>query len=209
MFSSPQELFEQALEIWRSGGWAMVAIAAVALVMFGLGVHVWFRLRDTEFHRVPESTWSRWIDAPEEREGPVGELLDLTADTGDFADVPRNFADVRKAKTGPFDRDLKVMRICVSAAPLVGLLGTVMGMLATFGALASGSGGDKTMTMVADGISEALITTMAGLVIALSGLFFQYRLTRTYERYKAFLAHLESVTTQTLYRRREAARDAA
>lgn len=209
MFSSPQELWAQAVEIWLSGGWAMVAIAAVAVVMFGLGVHVWFRLRDTEFASVPESTWRRWIDAPEEREGAVGELLDLTADTGSFDDTVGAFADLRKSQTAPFERDLKVMRICVSAAPLVGLLGTVMGMLATFGALAAGSGGDKTMTMVADGISEALITTEAGLVIALSGLFFQYRLTRTYERYKAFLAHLESVTTQTLYRRRNATRGAA
>lgn len=57
-------------------------------------------------------------------------------------------------------------------------------MLATFGALASGSGGDKTMGMIADGISEALITTETGLIIALSGLFFQYQLTRGHEPIK-------------------------
>ncbi len=92
------------------------------------------------------------------------------------------------------------MKICVSAAPLLGLLGTVTGMLATFGALASGSGGDKTMGLVAKGISEALITTETGLVIALPGLFFQYQLARRHERYKTFLAHLETVCTQTLYK---------
>lgn len=209
MFSSPEEFFAKAVEIWMDGGWAMIAIATVAFVMFGLGVHVWFRLRDTEFQAVPESTWRRWILVPEEREGAVGELLDLTAGHTNMAATHSAFAQMRKAETAPFDRDLKVMRICVSAAPLVGLLGTVMGMLTTFGALASGSGGDKTMTMVADGISVALITTEAGLVIALAGLFFQYRLTRTYERYKAFLAHLESVTAQTLHSSGPAARDAA
>ena len=73
------------------------------------------------------------------------------------------------------------MKICVSAAPLMGLLGTVTGMLATFAALASGSGGDKTMSLVAEGISEALITTETGLVIALPGLFLQYQLTRKLE----------------------------
>jgi biopolymer transport protein ExbB len=93
------------------------------------------------------------------------------------------------------------MRICVSAAPLLGLLGTVTGMLGTFGALATGSGGEKTMGLVAEGISEALITTETGLVIALPGLFFQYHLTRKHERYKAFLAHLETVCAQAVHLR--------
>ena len=77
------------------------------------------------------------------------------------------------------------MKVTVSTAPLLGLLGTVTGMLATFDALAAGSGGDKTMDLVAGGISEALITTETGLVIALPGLFFQFILARKRERYDA------------------------
>ena len=57
------------------------------------------------------------------------------------------------------------------------------------------------MALVAKGISEALITTETGLVIALPGLLFQYHLARQHERYKAFLAHLETVCTQKLYKR--------
>jgi biopolymer transport protein ExbB len=56
------------------------------------------------------------------------------------------------------------------------------------------------MALVSKGISEALITTETGLVIALPGLFFQYRLARSFEQYKAFLAHLETACTQTVYR---------
>jgi biopolymer transport protein ExbB len=73
-------------------------------------------------------------------------------------------------------------------------------MLSTFAALASGGGGDETMNMVAAGISEALITTETGLVVALAGLFLQYRLARKHEEYKAFLAHLETVWNQNLHR---------
>jgi biopolymer transport protein ExbB len=74
-------------------------------------------------------------------------------------------------------------------------------MLATFAALSTGAGGDKTMGMVAKGISEALITTETGLVIALPGMFFQYQLVRKHEQYKAFLAHLETVCNQKLYKK--------
>jgi biopolymer transport protein ExbB len=82
-------------------------------------------------------------------------------------------------------------------------------MLATFGALASGAGGDQTMGMIAKGISEALITTETGLIIALPGVFFQYQMNRGYERYRAFLAQLESGCNQHVYRRRRALRQAA
>ena len=93
------------------------------------------------------------------------------------------------------------MKICIGVSPLLGLLGTVTGMLTTFSALATGSGGEKTMGLVAQGISEALITTETGLVLALPGLFFQYHLSRQHERYKSFLAHLETIYTQKLYKK--------
>jgi biopolymer transport protein ExbB len=203
IYKQLEGVWQQAVEIWSAGGWAMIAIAVIALVMFSVGTNVWLLLRATGHHSVPERIWRRWLDHPIERRGRIGALLDRVAGEGrgTLEDMTQAFDQLRMAELLPFERDLKVMKVCVSAAPLVGLLGTVTGMLATFGALASGGGGDKTMGMVASGISEALITTETGLVIALPGLFFQYQLTRKFEAYKAFLAHLESVCTQGLYRR--------
>ena len=185
----------------------MWAIAVIALLMFGMGVHVHLALRTKGFLSVPESVWRRWIDRPMDREGPIGELLDFVTGARTLEDAAISFEQLQVSEAAPFERDLKVMKVCVSAAPLVGLLGTVTGMLATFGALSSGSGGDKTMAMIADGISEALITTETGLVIALPGLFFQYQLNRGFQAYTAFLAHLESVCNQTLYRELRESRD--
>jgi biopolymer transport protein ExbB len=150
---------------------------------------------------VPERVWRRWIDDPKLRRGPIGELLHFAADAGSLKDIAVSFEELRSTQIVTFERDLRVMRICVSVAPLLGLLGTVTGMLTTFGALSTGSGGEQTMKEIAAGVSEALITTETGLVIAIPGLFFNYQLGRTYERYKAFLAHLEIVCTQNLYRR--------
>ncbi len=200
LLSRGATVWTEAETIWRSGGWAMVAIGVVALVMFAMGMHVYLGLRAKGFLAVQESTWRHWIAHPEERNGPIGELLDFLTGGSSVSQTATSFEQMRMAETEPFERDLRVMKICVSAAPLVGLLGTVIGMLSTFGALASGSSGDKTMTMIADGISEALITTETGLVIALPGLFFHYNLVRTQQRYKAFLAHLETVCNQALHR---------
>lgn len=194
-------LWEQAQSIWLAGGWAMIAIAVVALVMFAFGVHIWIGLQRSGFTAVPEETWRRWIGHPIEREGRIGDMLDFVDRGRDLEETTHLFEQLVATETAPFERDLKVMKTCVGAAPLFGLLGTVTGMLATFGALASGSGGDKTMAMIAKGISEALITTETGLVIALPGLFMQYQLQRKYERFRAFLAHLESIVTQKVFHR--------
>ena len=201
--------WHDAIDLWVSGGWAMAAIALNALVVFGLGMHIYFRLRETGFRSVREKEWRRWIDHPDERRGPIGNLLDFVTGGSSLKDTSVFFEELRTTEVAPFERDLKVMKICVGAAPLLGLLGTVIGMLATFNALATGSGGDKTMALVADGISKALVTTETGLVIALPGVFFQYQLTRTHERYKAFLAHLETVCTQAHFRKLSARRNAA
>ena len=194
------DLWNQAVAIWIAGGWAMYAIAANALVMFLLGMHIYVRLREKGFASVSETTWRRWMDRPGERRGAVGQLLDFVSGARTLEDNAANFEELEATEVAPFERDLMVMKICVSAAPLLGLLGTVTGMLATFKALSTGGGGDQTMGMIADGISEALITTETGLVIALPGLFLQYVLARNVERYKMFLAHLETVCTQALYR---------
>lgn len=194
-----QTLWEHSVEIWLSGGWAMIAIAVVALLMFGWGTHVYLKLF-SKTHLVPEKTWRQWINKPSERRGVIGKLLNFVMGGKSIDDTALFFRELHFSEIAPFERDLRVMKMCVTAAPLLGLLGTVTGMLATFAALSSGAGGDKTMELVASGISEALVTTETGLVIAIPGLFLQFHLRRMLDRYKAFLVHLETVCTQEQHR---------
>ena len=191
-------LVQQAVRIWTSGGWAMIALAINALVLFSIGFHMWLGLRGRGF-RTPEKKWRRQIQKPEERRGRVGALIDFALEANDLDGVRKRFAELRGIELAPIGRDLRFMKRAVGTAPLLGLLGTVTGMLATFQGLALGSGGQKTMDMIAGGISEALITTETGLVIALPGLFFQYRLARERERYDNFLAHVETACMQHLH----------
>ena len=64
------------------------------------------------------------------------------------------------------NRRLDVLTTIGVAAPLLGMTGTVTGMIASFAGMAE-AGGAGGSSMVADGISEAMVTTAAGLIIAL------------------------------------------
>ena len=68
------------------------------------------------------------------------------------------------------ENGLPYIRVLVALCPLLGLLGTVTGMIEVFDVMAvAGSGNAKAM---AGGVSKATIPTMAGMVAALSGVYF-------------------------------------
>jgi biopolymer transport protein ExbB len=65
------------------------------------------------------------------------------------------------------DKNISLIQTCVALCPLMGLLGTVTGMIEVFEVMAiSGSGNPRSM---AAGVSKATVPTMAGMVAALSG----------------------------------------
>jgi biopolymer transport protein ExbB len=85
-------------------------------------------------------------------------------------------------------RNLAVIAVFAAIAPLLGLLGTVTGMMTTFNVISIfGTGNAKAM---AGGISEALITTQSGLLVAIPGLFMSVFLFRHAERLETHLDEL-------------------
>lgn len=68
-----------------------------------------------------------------------------------------------------FQHGLAVLDTCITAAPLLGLLGTVTGMMNTFGALGEGDIAANA-SRITGGVGEALIATMCGLAIAIVAL---------------------------------------
>lgn len=76
-----------------------------------------------------------------------------------------------------YERGLIILRSLIAVCPLLGLLGTVMGMLEVFDVVAIN--GNSNVRAMAAGVSEATVSTMMGMVVALSGLFFGERLRRS------------------------------
>lgn len=75
---------------------------------------------------------------------------------------------------------LPFIQLLVALCPLLGLLGTVLGMIGVFEVIAI-SGNDDAQAM-ARGVYRATIPTMAGLVVALTGIYFTVRLRRVADR---------------------------
>ncbi|MBN1830779.1 MAG: MotA/TolQ/ExbB proton channel family protein, partial [Deltaproteobacteria bacterium] len=163
------EIWRQALDIWQSGGWAMTVLAINAFILFSLGLAVKVKLWEREYRHISRQTCQVWIENPQEYAGPgaLRRLIGFVMKSKSMQQMSLLFKEFRQNEIAPFTRDLRIMRVCVGTAPLLGLLGTVSGMLTMFQALAIGSGGEKTLGMVASGISEALVTTETGLIIAL------------------------------------------
>jgi len=84
------------------------------------------------------------------------------------------------------ERNIPLIQTCVALCPLLGLLGTVTGMVEVFEVMAiSGSGNPRSM---AGGVSKATIPTMAGMVAALSGVAMATYLQRKASRERELLA---------------------
>ena len=86
----------------------------------------------------------------------------------DFHQFDQIIKEIEMDEISPLEKRLHILGIIAHVAPMLGLLGTVTGMIDAFKDLSKFGAGDP--TIVADSISKALITTAAGLSIAIPAL---------------------------------------
>jgi biopolymer transport protein ExbB len=180
--------------IWLSGGWVMIPLFGLAVLLYTQAFGLVMYMRRANLPASEEMHWWDWVREPGHAEGRSAPVIHFTqADVRSSKDIRNRFDEVRLALVGSIDRRAKFVGTLVAAAPLMGLLGTVLGMLQTFFGIST-SGGTETAGVVASGISEALVTTQTGLTIALPGLFIVMVITRQRHALEARLMRLESLT---------------
>ena len=151
---SPSERIQQ-------GGAVGYAIIAIGLAALAVGIAKWVSL----------SMVSRKVSTQRNRKqadpgNPLGRVLGVYEANPDV-DVEAlelKLNQVVLAEAGRLERFMWLVRVVSVVAPLMGLLGTVTGMIQTFQAITLFGAGDP--KMMAGGISEALVTTMLGLITA-------------------------------------------
>ncbi len=192
------DILIKSFEIWKSGGWVMVPLFLLALMIYSNGIQLLLFLNKGNIQLGNETEWTQWVKEPETATGRVGEIIRYTQNNASASkQVRTRFEEIRQSMVHTIERRLIFLNTLVAAAPLMGLLGTVIGMLGTFAAISSG-GGSETAAKVAEGISEALITTQTGLFIALPGLFITLLIRRRKHAIEAALARIESLSLTKL-----------
>ena len=104
-------------------------------------------------------------------DNPLGRVLLAAGDTGerDIDAIELLLDEAILRETPALQRGLGLLKLLASIAPLLGLLGTVTGMILTFQSITLFGSGDP--KLMAGGISQALVTTVLGLIVAIPLLF--------------------------------------
>jgi biopolymer transport protein ExbB len=168
------------LEIVQAGGWMMFpiiacSIVAVAIVLerlwslqrrrvlpSGLTSEVWDWLKSNRFD--PKNLQDLYESSP------LGQVLaaGLAHRFGTREVVKESIEDAGRHAVHDLERYLSTLGTIAAISPLLGLLGTVSGMIRSFTAITAQGVGNP--TVLAGGISEALVTTAAGLMVAIPAL---------------------------------------
>ncbi len=120
----------------------------------------------------------------------------LSAERVTGLDSPTVVRLLRLQLTETFQQHRFIIGTLIAAAPLLGLLGTVTGMIGTFQSLVDRTG-QKSFEGLADGISVALITTETGLAIAIPAVILLHFTQRHLQRGEQSLVQRESILMES------------
>lgn len=187
---------EETLTILSDGGWLMVPLVLIALLVYGTAFRLFFYFSQHPFYRTKRANWSTWIESPASSPPEIRGILEYTQeDMRSLRAIKGRFNEVRNDYLAFPDSMHRFLMTLITAAPLMGLLGTVTGMLTTFSGLGASRSGN-TVDLIAKGISEALITTQTGLIIAIPGYVIAWAILKRRNEMDECLNALESMTAQ-------------
>lgn len=176
----------------QQGGWAMYPLGMTALFMFFLIFHNWKETAPTCF--VPKESLTLLPDALLTRD--VQKALNICRDSpsvltrslatalaksrpeqpnGNKEKVENTFMDSIESEDSGIGQWIHYLNVVASVAPMIGLLGTVSGMIRAFQTIGQVGMGDP--SALAEDIGEALVTTATGLTIGIPAMiaYFIYR----------------------------------
>jgi len=170
------------LELIKAGGWVMAPIIALAILALAIILERFWSLRRQEVlppglgEEVRDWARGRELDPKHidilRRNSPLGELLAAGLDVRHRAReiIKERIEDVGRHVAHRMERFLNSLGTIAAVAPLLGLLGTVFGMIEMFLDILTAGVGDA--NRLAGGIGQALISTAAGLCVAIPAVIF-------------------------------------
>jgi len=168
----------------KTGGPVMYILAVLSYVLYWQIISILMYVLKVRLHRFVEGR-GHFLSSRNNRSELASSQLELLLIR--YEDVLMQFREFMKNR-------LRFAGVLLVAAPLLGLLGTVLGMLEMFNGL-SLKAGHQTTLLVAEGVKKSLITTQTGLTIAIPALFIMYWIRRVANRRELeLLEHKVSAT---------------
>lgn len=169
-------------EFVKSGGWLMLPIITCSIVALGIVLERFWTLRRKRV--MPEHLMKQILQLHKENKldradlnklrgsSPLGRILaaGLVNRNHSKEVMKESIEEVGRQVVLELERYLNTLGTVASISPLLGLLGTVIGMIEVFSVIVTAGVGDP--GVLAGGISKALITTAAGLSVAIPSLMF-------------------------------------
>lgn len=193
------------LELLTSGGWVMLPLLILAVLATAITLERLWTLRRSEVlpHGIEQDieNWSRGktLDNAEiqrlKRNSPLGELLAaaLAVRHRPRHVIKERIEDVGRHISHDLNNFLPTLGSIASISPLLGLLGTVIGMIQMFLTILTTGVGDA--NQLAGGIGQALISTASGLIVAIPALM-MHRYFRG--KVSGFLVEMEKIAMNLL-----------
>jgi biopolymer transport protein ExbB len=201
------------IAVLARGGPVMIPLAACSILALGVVIDrawTWWRLgrsRDPEIvlARAAQGEWTEARKLGEVSRSPVARVLAAGIQHRNPAPTLAMESAARH-EIARLKRFLPVLDTIVTLSPLLGLLGTVTGMIAAFGIM--GQSGMNSPHAITGGVAEALIATAVGLGIAITALvplnFFNSRVDAMHETIERYGSDLELLLAEAPRRGGEA-----
>jgi biopolymer transport protein ExbB len=145
-----------------------VGYVIIALGIVGVAIAIW---RLLALSAIGAKVRAQIKNPGQPGDNPLGRVLKVQADNpgADVESLELKLGEAILRETPALNKMLPLLKIISVVAPLLGLLGTVTGMIITFQAITLYGAGDP--KLMAGGISTALVTTVLGLVVAIPTVF--------------------------------------
>ncbi len=170
------------IELTLKGGWIMIPIALLSILAIYIFVERYFAIRkagqeDTQFmNRIKEFIHDGKIDAAirlaQATNTPVSRMIEagIRRIGRPMNDVNAAIENVGKLEVYQLERGLPTLATSAGAAPMIGFLGTVIGMIRAFWDM-SNAGSNIDVSLLSGGIYTAMVTTAAGLFVGIVAYF--------------------------------------
>ena len=174
---------ENIVNFFQIGGWPMYAIAICSVVALAIFLERLWSLRPSRVH--PKGIFIEVEDLVKQGKIPEAKTLCRKNDSSlsrvlfvalekagkKREEIKDSLSEVGSLEESKLDRYVSILSLIATLAPLLGFLGTVIGMVELFSSIEL-QGEVKGIGMIAGGIYKALYTTVAGLTVAIPAIIF-------------------------------------